>query len=169
MFLFPIALFERIMKMTHRYTYEEPVKKEEQEDSDGNRKKRKIFVSCSKNVTGATTRAKSGEEGTFPITLGYVIAWFGIVIINRAMQLEKPIRNFYRNLPYGFYYPPIANAITRDAFEFMRCHIHFVENREKKKPGEKGYDPLFKVRKIMNDIMANLQKALFTLMLLVQV
>ena len=29
LFLFPIALFERIMKMTHCYTYEEPVKKED--------------------------------------------------------------------------------------------------------------------------------------------
>ena len=62
-------------------------------------------------------------------------------------------------MPYGIYYPPITNAMTRDAFEFMRRHIHFVDNRHQKKKGEHGYSPLFKVRQIMNDIMINLQKA----------
>ena len=159
LFIFPIAIFERICTMTEYYTYEEPVKYQDQEDSDGNVKKKEIFVCCGKNEIGATTRAISGKKGTFPITLGYVIAWFGILIINGTIQPGKSIKNFYRKMQYGIYYQPVTNAMTRDAFELMRRHIHFVDNRHQKKKGEHGYTPLFKVRQIMNDIMNNLQKA----------
>ena len=42
--------------------------------------------------------------------------------------------------------------MRRDAFEFLRRHIHFAENDQRKNAGESGYDPLFKVRYVLDEI-----------------
>jgi len=49
--------------------------------------------------------------------------------------------------------------MTRDAFEFMRQHIHFAENDRQKKKWQVGYDPLFKVREIMDKMMQRMRRA----------
>ena len=64
-----------------------------------------------------------------------MIAWIKILIINGTTQPSKSISNFYIKIPYGMYYPSVTNAMTRDVFDFMRCHIHFVDNRSQKKKG----------------------------------
>ena len=51
----------------------------------------------------------------------------------------------WRSAPYGLPLSYVQNCMPRDAFEFMRRHIHFCDNDERKKRGQNGYDPLFKV------------------------
>ena len=48
--------------------------------------------------------------------------------------------------------------MRRDAFEFLRRHIHFAENDQRKNQGEPGYDPLFKVRYVLDEIGKGLIK-----------
>lgn len=42
--------------------------------------------------------------------------------------------------------------MRHDAFEFLRRHIHFADNNKQKLQGEMGYDPLFKVRCVLDKI-----------------
>jgi hypothetical protein len=42
------------------------------------------------------------------------------------------INNIYQNAPYGVSIPFIQNAMPRDAFDFMRRYIHFVNNRDRR-------------------------------------
>jgi len=52
--------------------------------------------------------------------------------------------------------------MRRDAFEFLRRRIHFAENDQRKNQGknqgEPGYDPLFKVRYVLDEIGKGLIK-----------
>jgi hypothetical protein len=48
--------------------------------------------------------------------------------------------------------------MTSMAYEFMRGYIHFVDNDKKKEAGQSGYDPLFKVRTVLELMMTGIQK-----------
>lgn len=67
--------------------------------------------------------------------------------------------------PRGTPLPYVQNAMTRDAYEFMRQCIHFSDN-SKRVPFRKdaavqlpGYDPLFKVRLVLDVTAKGLQGA----------
>jgi hypothetical protein len=42
--------------------------------------------------------------------------------------------------------------MRQDAFEFLRRHIHFADNHKQKHEAESGYDPVFKVRYVLDEI-----------------
>ncbi len=48
--------------------------------------------------------------------------------------------------------------MQRDAFEFLRRYIHFVDNHKQKWEGEPGYDVLFKVRYVLDEIGKGLRR-----------
>jgi hypothetical protein len=48
--------------------------------------------------------------------------------------------------------------MTRNAYEFMRQHIHFVDNSMNILSGSDGYDPLFKVMYMLKSIQEGLLK-----------
>jgi hypothetical protein len=54
--------------------------------------------------------------------------------------------------------PYVMNSMRQKAFEFLRRHIHFAENDQRKNEGEPGYDPLFKVRYVLDKIGKGLIK-----------
>ena len=54
----------------------------------------------------------------------------------------------------------MKNSMRQDAFEFLRRHIHFAENDQRKNKGEPGYDPLFKVQYVLDEIGKGLIKVL---------
>ena len=158
MMLFPEETFSFITSMTHKYVYEDWVKLKIQKDQDGNEKKTKIFVNCDELDEGATHRGESMST-KYEITLGFVISWIGLVIINGALGRVHSIRNYYRDLPYGINYPPFRNSMSRTAFEFMRKSIHFADNDNHKPRGHIQYDPLFKIRILIDHISKNVSKA----------
>jgi hypothetical protein len=49
--------------------------------------------------------------------------------------------------------------MPRDAFDFMQRYIHFVNNRDRRKDGKPGYNPLFKVQPVLNTVMDGLRRA----------
>jgi len=49
--------------------------------------------------------------------------------------------------------------MTRDAYEFMRRNIHFVDNSDRKKAGTPGYDPMFKCRYVLDLFMKGIMLA----------
>lgn len=52
------------------------------------------------------------------------------------------------------YLPFIQNTLTQDAFKFIRKCIYFSVSAYQKRQGKHGYDPLFKVGKVM-DLVIN--------------
>jgi hypothetical protein len=48
--------------------------------------------------------------------------------------------------------------MTCNAYEFMRCFIHFADNSKDELIGSPGYDPLFKVRYALEAIQEGLLK-----------
>lgn len=72
------------------------------------------------SYSGVRKRATK-EPVEFPITLGFVIAWIGVLILHGAMGGKL---NYWRQMPYGRGYQPIQNTMNRDAFNFMHRYIH---------------------------------------------
>ncbi len=72
---------------------------------------RKIrYIPCSKQYAGATTRAEN-ENCKYEITVGFIIAWTGVIILHGAISdSSKSIRQCYIDFPYGISYPPIKIA-----------------------------------------------------------
>jgi hypothetical protein len=59
---------------------------------------------------------------------------------------------------YGLLVPYVWNSMSHDAYEFLRCNIHFANNSLQQPEGSEGYDPLFKVRYPLDVIGKGLQK-----------
>ena len=146
-FIFPESVFEQISEWTDVYAYLQPVKAVKVNNRDGNVSRKKRFIPCSKRNVGATTRAEN-ENCKYEITVGFIIAWTGVIILHGAISdSSKSIRQYYIDVPYGISYPPIKNSMTRNAYEFMRRYFHPSNpTRLPKKRGESGYDALIKVR-----------------------
>ena len=49
--------------------------------------------------------------------------------------------------------------MTANAFEFMRSFVHFTNSDERPPRDHPNYDPLFKVRSMLNTIMDGIRKA----------
>ncbi|KAK9965402.1 hypothetical protein ABG768_018879 [Culter alburnus] len=52
-------------------------------------------------------------------------------------------------------YDPIATVMGRKRFDKLRTYIHMNDNTNVKQKGEPGYDPLFKVRPVLEKVRAN--------------
>jgi hypothetical protein len=48
--------------------------------------------------------------------------------------------------------------MSRDAYEFLRCNLHFADNFIQQPEGSEGYDPLFKVRYPLDIVDKGLRK-----------
>ncbi|XP_051994392.1 piggyBac transposable element-derived protein 3-like [Xyrauchen texanus] len=55
-------------------------------------------------------------------------------------------------------YDPIATVMGRKRFDNLRTYIHMNDNTNVKQKGEPGYDPLFKVRPVLEKVRANCLK-----------
>ncbi|XP_055087231.1 piggyBac transposable element-derived protein 3-like [Periophthalmus magnuspinnatus] len=55
-------------------------------------------------------------------------------------------------------YDPIATVMGRKRFDHLRTYIHMNDNTNVKQKGEPGYDPLFKVRPVLEKVRANCLK-----------
>ena len=88
------------------------------------------------------------------ITPGFAICWLVIIIIQGAHfgSDKKSMRKMWQRPPYGISIPYVQNTMQRDAFEFMRRHIHFADNCKRPKTADKNYDPLFKVTYVLKEV-----------------
>ena len=115
---------------------------------------KKHFVLCAKK--DKDSRRRFDKE--FEISLGFVIAWIGIVIYHGAVCPNRKM-HYWREMPYGIYCPPIQNAMTKNAFEFLRRHLHFDDNRNAKPRNHPCYDPLWKIRFVLEKVMDCMRNA----------
>jgi hypothetical protein len=143
-------MFEGIAVATDRYAYKEWVVPKPRRDKDGNVSKRPILVPWirrdQRDKRPAEARHRADNSNFKPrITFEYILTWIAILILPGAYfggKNNRGINNIYRNAPC-----------------FMRRYIHFVNNRDRRKDGEPGYNPLFKVRPVLNTVMVGLCRA----------
>jgi len=65
---------------------------------------------------------------------------------------KKSMRKMWQRPPHGISIPYVQNTMQRDAFEFMRRHIHFADNYKRPKTTDKNYDQLFKVAYVLKEV-----------------
>jgi hypothetical protein len=106
------------------------------------------------------THVNKDADYSFTITVGYVIAWFGLLILQGAHfgSDKRTAKKMWRNSPEGLALPYVRNAMTSKAYEFMRAYIHFVDNDKRKPSGSPGHDALFKIRSAMDTIINGIRK-----------
>jgi len=128
--LFPIELFEHIARESERYANKDWVKEIEINDRDGNVMKKKRLIPSRRHEAGSRHRSLKGDS--FPVTTGFVIAWVGILIYHGATHAGQKM-NYWTEGRHGVICPIVQNAMTKNAFDFLRRFIHF-ENNKKSKP-----------------------------------
>jgi len=119
-------------------------------DRDGNPMKKKKLIHSRWNEVGL--RHRSSKRDLIPVTTGFTIAWFRILIYQGATHADQKT-HYWTKGRHGVYYPIVQNAMTRNTFEFLQRFTHF-ENKIKSKPSaNRSYDPLWKIRAFMGKIM----------------
>ena len=158
--ILPITFFLNISKMTQLYCYEEWVVETERRDRDNNIMKKKRLKICDRSTPNSRHRTEN-EKKKYEITPGFIMAWMSILIIMGAHfgSSKRDTRKLWKNSPYGLSIPYVQNAMPRNAFEFMRRYIHFADNSRRNEKGTPGYDALFKVRYVLDQIAEGLSKA----------
>ena len=85
----------------------------------------------------------------------YLEELLAFIAINLAMgMLRLPQVSDYWSTIEVFQTPWFPIVMPRDRFFFLLRYLHLVDNREQKKKGEQGYDPLYKVRPLIDHLSA---------------
>ena len=69
---------------------------------------------------------KRGSRDWVKVTPGYLLVFFGIILISGAMKVRKTNMLWGTKSQTGL--PMVHNACTRDSFNQIRQYIHFVDN-----------------------------------------
>jgi hypothetical protein len=79
-------------------------------------------VDVPEGTEGALHRAKRIK---FTVILGFVLVFLGILMLQGAHfgSNKRSSRKLWQASPYGLSIPYVWNAMTRNAYEFMRQHI----------------------------------------------
>ena len=115
------------------------------------------YKPCNETDYGATHRASHCKRWT--ITLGFLLAWLGIVIVHSAEKNDHSISRHWRKTPYGLRTPWIINTMTRDAFLFLERYLHFADNNQFEVTGlgNPRRPPLFKIQPLLDVLSKNLK------------
>lgn len=98
------------------------------------------------------------DRWTWDITVGFLLAWIGILIYLGAIGSPRTPTLHWRQKPYGFSTALVMNVMTRDAFRFIRRFIHFADNSRMPKKGAANYDPLYKINPVLRAVQIQFQK-----------
>ena len=129
-FLVPISLFQKIVSFSNYYAFKEDIKSTTPIIRDGIERMKKHFIPCTNRDKTKTNKALDSNAPKFPITLGYVIAWIGIAVLDGALSnASGSMRRYCEEMLHGYIYPPIQNTMSRNVFEFMRRHIYWNDNQ----------------------------------------
>jgi hypothetical protein len=157
-FFFQTELLQHIVTQTEKYGKKDWVVEVPGRTKDGEPSKHVTFRQCSRGTPGARHRVKDSKCWWKP-TVGYLLAWLGIVIAKGAYKIDRSPTVFWVNPPYGLSVPWIQNAMPRDAFNQWRYNIHFVDNDTLPKYGERRWSATQKIDYVLAFLMKHLQAA----------
>lgn len=133
--------FNKVRDMTHKYCYEDCIQEHEQNDCNGNVKKKKILVPCNADAPNVCHCDKEDrpKNWTFKTASGFKIAWITLLIL-QGRYFGRDKFKIWRFHPEGFDISYVWNWMISNAYEFMRSYIHFADNDKRTDLGQSGYD-----------------------------
>ena len=141
LFFFPINLLQNISDRTNFYGTKEWVREVRTKDRDGHDTSKNMFVRCESWHVEACHRV---EENWRDVTIGYMMAWIGILLINGAFKICYP-RIMWFAPPYGVPVPYAESTMIQDAFLQIQGCIHFLGNKTIYPKGRQTWNPLQKI------------------------
>jgi hypothetical protein len=163
--ILPMLFFVHVAAMIKKYCYEDwVVEKKCTSNEEGNVKKRTYLSDVDPTTGGEPTPGRrhraDNEPVKWDVNPGFIICWIGLLILQGGHfgSEKRTTRKLWQGSPYGLSIPYVRNSMQRDAFEFLRRHIHFADNHKQKREGEPGYDVLFKVRYVLDEIGKGLRR-----------
>ena len=94
------------------------------------------------------TRLFSTQNDFFDITKEELLAYFGINIA-MGMFRHPRVHDYWSTKPM-FRMPWFSAIVSRDKFFKINRYLHLSDSSKQKKKGDSGYDPLFKVRPLID-------------------
>jgi Transposase IS4/Exonuclease len=144
------------VRQSNKYAYDDFVKPVYRSTTSPSSKRNvHYYKPCKETEDGATHRAdRTADDKKWKITLGYLLAWLGIVIVHSAEKNDHSISRHWRETPYGLRTPWIYNTMTRDAFLFLERYLHFADSSQM--PGNERR-PLFKIQPVLDVLIKNMK------------
>lgn len=162
---FLLAINDYITMRTNCYAHKDYVVETPRLDREDNVTRKPILKQIFPDDTtklppGARHRYIPRDRRTLHATTNYIIAWFGVLILCDAFfrgDSNRGLKCIYGTGAYRLDVPVIQNTMPRNSFTFLRQYIHFSIGSEQKPQGDPKYDPLFKVRFIIDVLMASIK------------
>jgi hypothetical protein len=114
-------------------------------------KERDRLVECSSDDPNKRKRWQVKGDPWVPVTVGYLTAWFGILLLMCAQGVRCWSMLWAED--YGFNLPFIQNTMPKNRFEQIRRFIHFVDNKKLPKKGGRNWNPLQKIFPFMEKML----------------
>ena len=140
--------------MSQKYAFKDWVAPLSVIDRDGNVAKKKRLVPCTYNDPNKRHRS---NRDSVNFTTGYIVCWIGILIYYGSLGTSKSPKNLWIHMPYEIYAPWVQNAMKRDAFTECRRLIHLCGDIHVRHRITSKYDPLAKVRYVLDQLMCSLR------------
>ncbi len=163
--VFTIDSLKYIAVRTNNYAYTDWVVPTVRLDRDGNTTRRPILSAIfPKRGESLPANARhrcliSKDKKRYQVTEHFTLAWLGAIMSTGAFfngDNNCGIDAIYSNASCGISIPFIQNTMPQKAFIFLRNYIHFSRTHQKLS-GQHWYDPLFKVRSIINMLMERIR------------
>ena len=114
-------------------------------------KEKDRFIECRSDHPSARHRYRVRADEWVQITIGYLLCFFGILIIIAALKVR-----FWR-IPWmeseGLGLAFIQNAMSKNRFDQIRRYIHFVNNRRLVSKGNRNWSPLQKINPFIEKML----------------
>jgi len=168
LFFFTPDILQTIARETNRYGNEDWVMESKQfhttnnsdsESSDDEGHKKRVLVQVKPSFKGEKRKryVKRGSRDWVKVTPGYLLVFFGIILISGAMKVRKT--NMLWGTKWQTGLPMVQNACTRDSFNQIRQYIHFVDNMKLLPKDHPRWDPLQKIQPILDLLLKQLALA----------
>ena len=118
-------------------------------------KERDRLVECTSDDPNKRKRWQVKGDPWVPVTVGYLTAWFGILLLMCAQGVRCWSMLWAEE--YGFNLPFIQNTMPKNRFEQIRRFIHFVDNKKLPKKGGRNWNPLQKIFPFMEKMLLRFQ------------
>ncbi|KAL7549480.1 hypothetical protein ACHAWF_012747 [Thalassiosira exigua] len=120
-------------------------------------KRTKRLIPCKEDHPDRRKRFQRKDKEWITVTVAYLLAWFGILVIMAALRIRK--WDYLWMEHQGINIPFIQNAMTSDTFKQIKSCIHFVNNEAIFKPGHPSFHPLQKIQPFIDKILKIFRQA----------
>mmetsp|Transcript_28371 Transcript_28371/g.67599 ORF Transcript_28371/g.67599 Transcript_28371/m.67599 type:complete len:1231 (+) Transcript_28371:374-4066(+) len=102
-------------------------------------------------------RYRNASRKWVEVTPGYLLAWFGILLIIGATKMRSWRILWMESQALNCNW--IQNAMSFNSFQQIKNYIHFVDSSKSVKPGHPRFHPLQKIQPFLDMLLKQIRKA----------